>query len=283
LSGNALSISWDVAPNEPFGEIKIISATYENVDQATPVADSSSNTLAASATIQAGAVAIGEGDRLIYAAHLGNPGDHTAPGGYTELVELDGGVNDFSVAFTERDTTTVSATENPTATWSISQRQVMINAVLNLVTPTGFSATIDLLDRFYENNDTKVRVDYTLFESASANCNFNTATDQVQYSTNLGGPWTDATLYRDVSGLTSSPGGTVHNESTEPLYWDATGVADGDYYIQIKPHNGTIYADSYAQSATTAKVYTPTADDLMRHGKTFLDEVEEYFYFDGLQ
>jgi len=144
---------------------------------------------------------------------------------------------------------------------------------------SGFLATIDTLARFYENSDNKVRIDYTLTEPASAACNFTTAATQVQYSTSTGGPWTDAAIYGTTTGADASPGGTAHNTSFEPLYWDATGVANGDYYIRLKPHNGTVYATDYNVSGSTVKVYTPTVDDIMRHGKTFLDEVRQNFHF----
>ena len=130
MSGNALNITWDTAPtNSP--PIMIQAATYQNVDQTTPIADSASNTNTAAGFIQAGSVSVGSNDRLVYVTVCGQPSDHTAPGGYTEQVEQDGGpAASHSNASVQRDATT-SSTENPTATWSGTNRLAIISAALN--------------------------------------------------------------------------------------------------------------------------------------------------------
>ena len=58
MSGNTLTVNWDTAPNNNFGPVKVIAATYENVSQTTPVVDSASNSSTATATIQAGSVTV---------------------------------------------------------------------------------------------------------------------------------------------------------------------------------------------------------------------------------
>jgi hypothetical protein len=129
MSGNALSITWDTAPtNSP--PIMVQAATYQNIDQTTPIAGSASNTNASASSIQAGNVSVGENDRLVYVTVCGNPANHTAPGGYTEQIEQDGPVNTHSNASVQRDVTT-AGTENPTATWSATNRLAIISAVLN--------------------------------------------------------------------------------------------------------------------------------------------------------
>ena len=129
MSGNVLNIIWDTTPiNSP--PIMVQAATYQNVDQTTPIADSASNTNTSAGTIQAGSVSVGEDDRLVYVTVCGNPADHSAPGGYTEQLEQDGPINSHSNASVQRDATTAS-TENPTATWSTTQRLAIISAVLN--------------------------------------------------------------------------------------------------------------------------------------------------------
>jgi hypothetical protein len=139
-----------------------------------------------------------------------------------------------------------------------------------------FSAAINLVELFYENGNPKFRIDYTLTETNSTACNFTTNSNQVQYSVNPGGPWTNATIYGTTTGADSSPGGTAHTASNESLFWNATSVADGNYYVQIKPHNGSGYASNYTVSAGTVTVYTPTTNDLMRHGKFFLNGDQHY-------
>jgi len=130
MVGNALSINWDQAPNTPNGEIMVQAATYENVDQTTPIADSASNTNTSASSIQAGNVSVGICDRLVYVTVTANPANNTAPGGYTEQLEQDGPVGDHSNASVQRDATTAS-TQNPTASWSITHRLAIISAVLN--------------------------------------------------------------------------------------------------------------------------------------------------------
>ena len=128
-TGDTITVAWTNAPNDPFGEQKVAAATYQYVDQSTPIADSSGATNAASSTLQPGSVTVGDGDRLVYGAVAGQPETHSAPGGYTEQIEFVGPVNDHSLAAADRDTTT-SSTENPTATWSGSTRLGVIAAVL---------------------------------------------------------------------------------------------------------------------------------------------------------
>ena len=143
------------------------------------------------------------------------------------------------------------------------------------------SATINSLNHFYENGANKVRIDYTLVDPQADSVNLTTNSNQVQYATSLGGSWSDATLSGDTSGLSSSSGGVVHDASTEPLYWDASGVPDGNYYIQIKPNDGTNYSSSYGQSVTTIQILNPKGVNIMRHGRTFLDGLKQLFYFNG--
>ncbi|MCH9002292.1 MAG: hypothetical protein IIC02_06935 [Planctomycetes bacterium] len=140
MVGNTLSITWDQTPNTPFGETMVQAATYACVDQTTPIADSASNSNTSAASIQAGSVTVGASDRLVYVALAGQPGNHTAPGGYTEQIEQDGPANDLSNASVQRDVTT-SGTENPTASWSLTTRLAIISAVLN-----ASSTRLDLAD-----------------------------------------------------------------------------------------------------------------------------------------
>jgi hypothetical protein len=134
MSGNALNITWDTAPSS--SPIMVQASTYQSVDQSSVVADSASNTNTSASSIQAGSVSVGSGDRLVYVTVCGNPADHTAPVGYTEQFEQDGPVNSHSSASVQRNATT-SSTENPTATWSGTQRLAIISAVLNGIKTAG--------------------------------------------------------------------------------------------------------------------------------------------------
>ena len=102
MSGNTLNITWDTAPtNSP--PIMVQAATYQNVDQTTPIADSASNTNIAASSIQAGDVSVGTYDSLVYLTTCGQPSDHSAPGGYTEQIEQDGPAFSHSNASVQMD------------------------------------------------------------------------------------------------------------------------------------------------------------------------------------
>ena len=150
MSGNALNITWDTAPtNSP--PIMVQAATYQNVGQTTPIADSASNTNTVAGSIQAGSVSVGSDDKLVYVTISGQPSDHTAPGGYTEQIEQDGPANSHSNASVHRDATTAS-TENPTATWSGTNRLAIISAVLNAVESGSSVAAAEVTIRTYDTD-----------------------------------------------------------------------------------------------------------------------------------
>ena len=132
------------------------------------------------------------------------------------------------------------------------------------------------MELFYENETPKVRIDYTLTETNATECNFVSDATQAQYSLFSDGPWSNMTISGTTSGADSSPIGTAHTASFEPLYWEAVGVANGDYYVRLQTHNGTNYGN-YAVSPFTVTIYNPTMDDFMRHGKFFFEE-KLYFF-----
>ncbi len=129
-TGDTVTITYSNAPSNPFGEPKVAVATYQGVDQTTPIAASSSAINASSATLQPGNVAVGENDQVVYVALAGQHMTHSAPTGYTEHIEVVGPNNDHAIAVASRNTTTAS-TENPVVTWSASTRLGVVAAVLN--------------------------------------------------------------------------------------------------------------------------------------------------------
>lgn len=100
---------------------------------------------------------------------------------------------------------------------------------------------------------TKVRIDYTLTDAQSNDCDFNTLNNQAQYSTN-GTDWYDigdANLSGTKTGADSLPTGKVHNAGFEPLYWECGNDVRGNYWVRIKPRDTDgNYATSYATSAS---------------------------------
>jgi len=133
-TGDTITVTWTNAPNDPFGEQKVAVATYQYVNQTTPIADFSSAITLASSTLQPGSVTVENGDKVIYGAVAASQLDvnpiHSAPVGYTEQLEILGPLNDHTIVVSDRDATTIS-TENPLATWDSSTRLGMTAAVLN--------------------------------------------------------------------------------------------------------------------------------------------------------
>ena len=124
--------TWNTASNATFGESKIAVATYQNVDQTTPIGVQFSTGLNATATsiVTDASITAAAGDKIVYADVAGQPGTHTAPTGYTEHVEEGITANDHTMATASRDATTAT-TETVTASWSLSTRLAIIAAVLN--------------------------------------------------------------------------------------------------------------------------------------------------------
>jgi hypothetical protein len=152
MSGDALNITWDTAPTGS-PPIMVQAATYQNVDQTTPVADSASNTAASADSIQAGSVSVGSDDRLVYVTVCGNPRNHSAPFFYTEQIEQDGPPASHSSASVHRNDTT-SSTENPTASWGffVNERLAIISAVLNAAGSGASVVAAEVAIRTYGTN-----------------------------------------------------------------------------------------------------------------------------------
>ncbi len=128
--GSALTIWYANAPSNPFDEPKIHYASYENVDQTTPIADSISNSSTNASSLPLGiGLTAGVGDKIIGFNVLGQhytPGVSTA--GYTRVSQSIGSTNGHASAVFDR-TVTTSITENPTFT-SSSGTRIAVSAVV---------------------------------------------------------------------------------------------------------------------------------------------------------
>jgi hypothetical protein len=135
-SGSVLTITYANAPSNPFDEPKIHYASYEHVDQITPIADSASNTSTSASSLSlTGAITAGEGDQIVGFNVLGqhyNPGVSTA--GYTEETQSIGATNGHASAIYQR-TTTTSVTENPTFTAATGTRMAVSAVLLKQALP----------------------------------------------------------------------------------------------------------------------------------------------------
>jgi hypothetical protein len=134
-SGSALTITYSNAPSNPFDAPKIHYASYEHVDQTTPIAASSSNTSTnASSLSLTSALTAGEGDKIV---GFNVAGQHYGPGistpGYTEQTQSIGATNGHASATYHR-TATTAVTENPTFTVTTGTRMAVSAIVLNQAT-----------------------------------------------------------------------------------------------------------------------------------------------------
>ncbi len=98
----------------------------------------------------------------------------------------------------------------------------------------------------------KVLITYTVSDAEANNCDVTQVATQVQYSTD-NSTWTNATVSGTTSGITASSGGTTHNASNQPLYWEAgtdlNDTEDNTVYFRIKLYNGYNYMSSYATTS----------------------------------
>lgn len=143
--GTTITPTW--TGGTPDNGILYSSATFENVDQASPIRAFSQNFDTVGATIQiADAIAVADGDFVVYGSVNGSTGlTHTPDTGYTEGTEEDAG-GTAHVAATAYRAITADGTEQPTATWSGSgNRMAIIGATLaaNFATGTIMSTEID--------------------------------------------------------------------------------------------------------------------------------------------
>ncbi len=142
-SGDTITATYTTpngAPNNPFGQPKLFYASYRDIDQGNPIADSNFNTLGSAATIQpeqgGPGVSVVDGNEVVVFFVLGQPKSPLSPSGYTEEQQTIGRWNDMSASINRR-TVTASGTENPTMTSSSSTRLAVGAIVLNgLANPT---------------------------------------------------------------------------------------------------------------------------------------------------
>jgi len=153
-TGSVLTIVYANAPGNPFDEPKIHYASYENVDQTTPIADSSSNSSSSASSLQLGSsITAGENDKIVAFNVLGQ---HYSPalttGGYTELTESIGVTNGHASAAYHR-TATTATTENPTFTSSTATRMAVSAVVLNAAPGGGGGCGAAGIDHFSISHD----------------------------------------------------------------------------------------------------------------------------------
>ena len=130
-TGSVLTVTYSNAPSDPFDQAKIHYASYEHVDQTTPIADSGSASSGGNAAslLLGSAVTASDGDRIVGFNVLGQ---HYDPGmstpGYTEQTQFIGATNGHASAVYDR-TVTVSTAENPTFT-SATPTRMAVSAVV---------------------------------------------------------------------------------------------------------------------------------------------------------
>ncbi len=133
-SDSTIVATWSGAA--PDRSVLYAAATLENVDQTTPIGDSSTGTATSASTVQvAGALNVSPGDMAAYVTVTGNAGlTHTPDTGYTEGTEQDsGGDAQDHVASNATKVIASAGTEQPTATWSgTSVRLGIVGAVIKM-------------------------------------------------------------------------------------------------------------------------------------------------------
>lgn len=177
--GTTITPTWVVG--SPDNGIGFASIVLENVDQADPIRNSSSNFDTTGSTIQVPDVLdVEAGDITLYTTLLGQQGaSHTEDTGYTEGTEEDFGGNSMTTASAYKLATT-TGTEQPTATWSASFRMGMAAAVFKPGYATGTVQSGEIDVDWVPNQGAWGEVRWNVAESAGS-----TTTVQVYYTNTL--------------------------------------------------------------------------------------------------
>jgi hypothetical protein len=190
-SDDTLQVTYSGGPTNT----KVFVASYQNVNQSSPIADAkgNGNNYAINRSVSYGRnVTIAADGQLVYVAHNGtSTAVHTQPSGYTELLE--NAVNTFSVSVGHRNST-LAGSENATVTFSASGRVSIVAASLNAapssgctalgptvsITPTaqaitanGGSASYSVTVKNNDSGTTCTDVSYTLSATDSNAASFN--------------------------------------------------------------------------------------------------------------
>jgi hypothetical protein len=126
--GDTIQVTYSGTPSNT----KVFVASYQNVDQSSPITDANgngSNTTTNNSVSFGRNITVAGGDQLFYVAHSGSStATHTPPTGYTELLEHTG--NGFSVSVGHRNSTSAGS-ENQTVRFSSRNRVSIVVASLN--------------------------------------------------------------------------------------------------------------------------------------------------------
>ncbi len=125
-SGSTFSVTWGgTAPVDPM----YAAATYENVNQSTPISDSASNSTDTTTPNPITAtVNVTDGDMAVAAAIAGNNGTYAWGGGWTEGTDQTSGAT--TTMSSAENAATASGTDTASATHSGPNRQAIVAAVL---------------------------------------------------------------------------------------------------------------------------------------------------------
>ena len=138
-SGNTIQVTYNGSPSST----KVFAASYQNVDQSSPITDSNANGNSSASSVSFGRnITIADGDQLFYVANVGSgSATQTPPSGYTELLEHTG--NGISVSVGHRNST-LAGSENKTITFSSSSSVSIVVASLNATTTVQVTASTSI-------------------------------------------------------------------------------------------------------------------------------------------
>ena len=131
-SGSGLTITYANSPSNPYDEPKIHYASYEHVNQITPIADSDSNLSTSASSLQlTRSLTAGDGDKIL---GFNVDGQHYAPGlstsGYTEDTESIGANNGHASAAYHRTCDDKSVTPESPRLSPLPPARMAVSAVV---------------------------------------------------------------------------------------------------------------------------------------------------------
>lgn len=132
---------------------------------------------------------------------------------------------------------------------AVDNLQVAGTLTLDNTPPTMAAISIEQVST--GDTDTRMRIDYVLYDNDRDACAFNSGA--IQYSIDNGSTWHNATISGTTQNISSCFLGYAHNVLHEPLYWDAStdDVTDAPTCkLRLKPTDDTENALTYFVSDT---------------------------------
>ena len=273
-SGDTIQATYSGSPSN----IKVFVASYQNVDQSSPITDANGNgSITTSSSVSFGKnITIAGGDQLFYVAHSGSStASHTPPSGYSELLQHTG--NGFGVSVGHRNST-LAGSENQTIRFTVSSLVSLVAASLNeaattctvsaptvSITPTTQTISTNGGSAAYtvtvKNNDsgsgcTNTTFNLALMDTDSTGANFVTPSVLGQTSLTMA-PGANTNVTMTVRAKTGATAGTNSTSVTATATGHTSSTSNAVITNITLPDTTPPTVTAFTMSATAATLTVP--------------------------